>query len=1092
MLSAGVVAVFLSPCFASGNSTIETHKFTWEIGPQPPDFTQQMPKLPVRSIDFDTTEGTFMNVDVSPDGRTIVFDLLGDIYQLPIDGGDAVALTSGTAWDQAPRFSPDGAYVYFVSDRVGYKNLWQLTLADQSLTQITSLDRDVVGTPNWSPANNQLLVGIDAANELAGHRDMILHYVDPVSGAITPINPPSGPQRNSATRERLRDPVKTYSGVESFDEEVFFSESWYSGDWSRGYAQLYSFNRSTRTRSALTSEVTEYNEYKPQLSRSGEFLAYFRQYTRDTRTELRIVNRSTKRDYALVDFDVADDATKPSEDSRPNYAFTPDGESIVFWHDGKIHRVELVDGTLEIIPFRVVVKRQVVIRAKPKAQTVDDIEKSAIIRWPSLSADGQTMVFAAIGFVWVIDIETGKIRRLTNSNELEYMPAISPDGLRVAYISVSHADGEYGFGRLMVADIHGRESRELLADPDSDYLLPEWSDDGSKIALIRQQNWSVAGREVYGFGWTSAAKGYFNEVKIRPAPPGDYSRYFIFAFSIRFNEAGDKLLFSYPESIVRTVLEEADLNGLGSRTLAFGSSEVGGIAPAPDLQHLALTRRDGSVWIAPFHSGIDGPGSVSSLAPEAFRASANAGYYANWSSGSQLTFGFGTNVYKYRLEDASLYSLDIDVPITMNKPSQYLAFTGARLVTIAGDTGAGPIIPSGTLVARDNRIVALGPTDAVEIPPGATVIDVTGKTIVPGFLDTHYHRIGGSASAFGLPKSGISDMFSDKSAIAFGITSAWEPGGVADDGAPAAADLQLAGRTVGPRWSHTAAGRVGFPYEFLTSYAAALASVQQRRDLGVTLLKEYDAHTRQQRQWLLAAARANGLGAISHLETFDGMMTRVLDGYTGGDHPYLPTPFYRDVHELLSRTGYIWTPNIAITVGSIGQISDRKVFYCNAVFQEENQYYREKLKTYSVCDHDQSTPTVAYEAHRIGRVAEQVALARNAGVHIGVSAHNMPGSNLHREMWYMQKGGMTTEEVLRSTALVNAQKLGLHKRIGSLEVGKIADFLVLDEDPLDNILNTLSVKYTVQGGVVYDSKTGNRFEVSEMALTHGRESMALH
>jgi len=1040
-----------------------------------------MPEVPTRRVTFETTEGTFMNVDVSPGGETLVFDLLGDLYQLPIEGGDALPLTTGMAWDQAPIFSPDGAHVYFVSDRVGYKNLWRLALADGSLRQVTNLNRDIHGSPNWSKAAGQPMVGIEDP-EVAAVTNMVLHYIDPASGEVTPINPPKVPIGDLTTRERVQNSVVTYTGIESKDGEVFFSEPSGYLNVSRKYVRLYSFDRATQTRTPLTPEDAPYNEYKPQLSHNGEWLAYYRQYN-DRRTELRILDRTTGQDDRLIDLADADDGFYIDEDSRPNYAFTPDDQSIVFWHGGKIQRVAIADGSSQTIPFTVAVEREIVDRVKPPVQRVGATDKHAIIQRPNLSSDQRTLVFAAIGFVWLMDIQTGKVRRLTNSDDLEYMPAISPDGEAVAYISFPQGDDEYGPGRLMVVDIGQQNTRQVLGSSDTDYLLPSWSNDGSKIAVIRRQGTS---RNQMQFGWTSATKGSFNSVASAPARGLRFQHHTLF---IGFDATDDNMLFSYPESPTQTVLVTADLRGQKAQTIATGTAEVGSIVPAPDLKHLAFTLRDDSVWVVP--SLVDSESStVSSLGADAYRIGNNAGYYADWDDAGNLTFGLGASVYKYRLKHGELLSLDVILPIPALDPVENMAFKGARLVTIAGESGAGPIIENGTVITHGNRIAAIGPTDQVAIPTDALVIDASDKTIVPGFIDTHYHRLGGY-SVFGLPGS---TTFNDESARAFGITSAWDPGTQVDV-APAGADLQLAGRTAGPRWAFAGAivnssTRANPSNKLLDHYWQALVGIRSRGSLGASVLKESNAHLRQWRQWFVGAALESGLGIVAHMEDFDGTMTRIVDGFTGGDHPILPVPFYRDVQELLNRSGFIWTPNVGITAGSQGGTDDIAFFFCNAVSRSENQSYREKLSDYpGVCDLDQRNPSVSYEVHRVSRVAEQVARAASAGATIGVGAHHMPGALLHQEMWYYWKGGMPVGDILRTTTMNNAKKLGLQEEVGSLEVGKIADFLVLDENPLDDILNTLSLTYTVQGGVVYDSATAERIDLSDIAIAQQKKTL---
>lgn len=1080
VLRGSAAPLFLSLCLPVSNSTagVTPYVSQWLPASRTASTVQQMPEVPTRRISFETTEGTFMNVDVSPDGTTLVFDLLGDLYSMPIVGGDATPLTRGIAWDQAPRFSPDGTQIHFVSDREGYKNLWQLSLDDYSLEQVTYSDIDILGGPNWSQDGSRLLTGVAVA---AGPTfEIILHAIHPISGAMTQVANADGPLYEDGRRVRRRSTI--YSGVESADGYVFYSEALYPGeDVNRKVVRLFAFDAKSKTHTPITPADANYSDFKPQLSHDGQHLAYYRQYA-DRRTELRIRNLTTGEDAALVDLADADDAEyTQADDARPNYAFTPDDDSVVFWHGGKIRKVNLVDGSMQTIPFRVSVEREVTKRAKPTPQRLDEPGNATTIRWPSLSRDGKTLVFAAVGYVWVMDTQTGDVRRLSDSDDFEYMPTISPDGSSVAYISFSSSDDGYGFGRLMVAGLAGGQPTELLAQVNADYILPKWSADGSKIAVIREGDRRIGTKTV--FGWTPAASGRFNEVA-SAAVFSAFGNFFIYARSVGFDASGRKLLFSYPQSRTETVLVAADLEAGTLHTLAVTTSEVGGITPAPDLKHLVLTRRDKSIWLIPFEVDEEAA-TVSSLTPDARRVSENGGYYVDWNDSERLTFGYGKTVYRDSLREAELQALRVDVPVAMPKATQVTAFTGARLITMSGDVGAGPVIESGTVLVNGRRIVGLGPVDEVAVPAEALVIDATGKTIMPGLLDTHYHKL--KLSALALP--GVN--FSDSSAISFGVTSAWSPGSQADDGAPALADLQIAGRVVGPRWSHAAQGGVGYPYQFLTSYTDALAAVRRARDLGVSVLKEYNAPTREQRQWLSAAARNSGLGIVSHLQSFEGMMTRVIDGYTGGDHPYFPVPFYKDVFELLGQSGFIWTPNLTITPGTIGAQADRARFYCDAAVQKKKQRAHDLTEVHSTCDpDDHQSPSVNYDAHRVSHVAEYVALAANKGARIGVSAHNAPGSELHREMWFLWKGGMRIEDVLRAATVVNAEKLGLQEEIGSLEVGKMADFIVLDENPLNDILNTLSLKYTVQGGVVYDSTTAKAVDALEVVLA--QEAKTLH
>ena len=1029
-----------------------------------------------------------MSVDVSPDGRTIVFDLLGDLYLMPVEGGAAMPLTTGTDWDSGPRFSPDGAYVYFISDRIGQKNLWRVSLTDQSFQQVTRLNREILGLAGWSSDGSGLFVGV-AAVDYYPSGEILLYSIDPSSGAMVPVEPWPGSSvmmhGGSIQITRSRKKVFSGTGGGSGDDSVFFADRASIEEATKeGFrrVRLYKFDRKTKTRTQLTAEDAPYSEFKPELSHDGKLLAYYRQYD-DRRTELRVLDRASNQDRFIVRLDDADDAIfSQSNDQRPNYAFTPDDRSLVFWHGGKLRRVDLADGVSEIIPFRVLVEREVAPRAQPARQTIRTVEEARTIRWPSLSRDGQTLVFAAVGYVWVKDVASGDIRRLTTSDEFAFMPAVSPDGLSVAYIGyasnrVAPSWQDYDptlhkpLGRLIVVDIDGQASREILSESDASFVLPEWSDDGTKISVLRQATEvNTLKRTV---GWTYVSAGNFNAVVTLPTRNTRISGLHHYARWVGFDLSGERLLFSYPVSEDTTMLAMADLAGEGLRTLAIGASDVGGITPSPDLTRLALTRRDGTLWLAPFALQPE-PKAVSTLTPEAYQLSENGGVFVDWYGEQRLSYGFGKDVFNYDLHTHDRQSRRISLPIARPIPDSPVAFQGARLVTLSDDKGQRRIIDNGVLLVDQGRITAVGPSGDVEMPPETVVLDIAGKTIVPGFIDTHYHAGMGSHQA-------PSQYYNETTAIQYGVTTAWNAGGgVLRDRTAAYADLHTAGRVIGPRWSYSAAA-AGEPYDLLDSETAALANIDRSKSLGTTIVKEYEVHTRAQQRRLADAARHHQLGIVSHLDGFEMTMSRVVDGYTGGDHFHLPMPFYEDVYQLLVQTGYIWTPNLLTAWGSMSPSSAVPSYFCRALNDGRTRSDLGKVKVPSTCEiSNENAWRVVFDTHRAGRIVRQTMAAARRGVAIGVSAHNAPGSNLHIEMWALSKGGMPIEDVLRATSRVNAEKLGLEAEIGSLEAGKVADFVVLDGNPLDNILNTMSIEYTIQGGVIFDADDAERITPEDL------------
>ena len=128
-----------------------------------------LPLVPTRHIRFDTDEGTWISLDVSPDGRGIVFELLGDLYTLPIGGGEAQAITRGLAFDSQPRFSPDGKHLVYVSDRSGNENVWIADPDGSHARQISTLDDNAVLTsPTWS-ADGRSICGSEFRSDLTAY-----------------------------------------------------------------------------------------------------------------------------------------------------------------------------------------------------------------------------------------------------------------------------------------------------------------------------------------------------------------------------------------------------------------------------------------------------------------------------------------------------------------------------------------------------------------------------------------------------------------------------------------------------------------------------------------------------------------------------------------------------------------------------------------------------------------------------------------------------------------------------------------------------------------------------------------------------------
>ena len=157
-----------------------------------------LPLEPARWARFTASEGTWISLDVSPDGQTIVFDLLGDLYAIPIDGGSATRLTHGIAHDMQPRFSTDGHEIVFVSDRSGDDNVWLMAADGSDIRPLTKGVAAAYVSPEWTPDGDYIVVSRQAP--LQGLEKLWLYHkrggiglnMTPGPGAVRTLGPAFG------------------------------------------------------------------------------------------------------------------------------------------------------------------------------------------------------------------------------------------------------------------------------------------------------------------------------------------------------------------------------------------------------------------------------------------------------------------------------------------------------------------------------------------------------------------------------------------------------------------------------------------------------------------------------------------------------------------------------------------------------------------------------------------------------------------------------------------------------------------------------------------------------------------------------------
>lgn len=1002
-----------------------------------------------KRLSYEAHEATWSHLDLSPDGNTILFDVLGDVYRMPATGGDAKPILTGDAWERDAVLSPDGQWMAFISDRSGVTNLW-IARPDGSDARQLSSDTSLVlyTSPAWAPDGKSIYIS------RAVHRVLAFElWRFPVDGSEPALLVEAQPNGDEGWDDR----INALGAAPTPDGKAVYYATKLGHTWTEDDPPNWSIARKDLANGKVETVIP--GGMRPVLSPDGKLLAYAARF--GAQTGLRLRNLVTGADRWLT-FPVDRDGQEGGYyyDLLPRFEFTGDGKAILLSKAGTFHRFDIASGSMVDIPFAAPVD----LALKPNSRVHQRVDSGPVVthlaEGAARSPDGKQAAFTALGTLYVKPLSgDGDARALYRGNA--FRPSWSPDGKTLYFVTWTAAAG----GQVMAIPADGGEAAALTGRG------AYWSEviaarDGTALIALRGNQYERL------HAVDEIAPAYPMDVVRIPLDGSDQA---VIGHGIGLRNlqqtADGRIWVQTPAALAE--LAEGKLAprvavvAKPTGQYVQGSAPVQTIDISPDGKWL-LARAAFELYLVPMpataeqtpridlQNEVEGQRRITRIGAD--RASWDMdGEGAFWTVGADWRHASLEQMLSTSDPEAGASGVSLAVTLPRAMPEHPQLLRGGTAITMDG----GRIIENADILVDGERIAAIGPAGSFSVPGDAVPVDIAGSYVIPGLIDAHAHF-------FGI-RRGLQDgaHWEFTANLAYGVTSSLEVQAFTPD-IFAYKDRADTGSLVGPRIFSTGPGV--FVNSHIDSLETAEAVLARYRDHYRTRnIKSYMVGDRAARQYMADASRAMGMMPTTEgAADFVLELTHALDGFAGDEHNLPVTPLHDDVLRLFAATRISYTPTFTVLYGGNPALNDNII---RKRMQDDPRLAR-FTPPYVISGDLRNHHWMPAELQTYPRFAADALRIREAGGLVGAGSHGeVQGLGMHWELEGFVAGGATPLQALEIATIDNATVIGRPDDLGSLTPGKLADLVILDADPRTDIANARAIRMVMRGGLLFEGKT---------------------